>query len=465
VSGRLSLKDNFQIVDFYDNFNNHRYKDTATILNDLKRLFAVLTENGEYLIKRNKTNFDGSEINFIETLKETDIRNALLNTTCVIGDEKIKLWQLFKQNRQCFYKTGYHFRSDKKGVQSVFEGLDYKLLKTVNIDLINPFLNHIKLYWCDNNENLFNYVLKWLAFPVKHTGKKTRTGLILQVPQGCGKNAITDRIATLTDPYSSRNITNINDITGNFNSLIENKAFVVCNELKSDKNDKIVDTNALKALITENVFIVNEKFIKKREAQNVSNFVFISNNTAPFKIDMDDRRYCVLHCQMPENRQKYFNDLHKTFEHPDFYDNLYSYLCGLDLPEDFNFVHSLPTTDLKEATQDVYKTPFEEFITANYDNFIEGWKSDDCTHSAILALNNQETKTSYKPKQIQLELIKFCGKAKQMRKNGAKAYYYQLLSCYIESLKPREEPDGGDGGISPREEKQEETDDILDVEF
>jgi ABC-type branched-subunit amino acid transport system ATPase component len=56
--------------------------------------------------------------------------------------------------------------------------------------------------------------------------------------QGCGKNTTTNRIAKLTAPYSSRNITNISDITGQFNSLIENKVFAVCNELKSDKDNK-----------------------------------------------------------------------------------------------------------------------------------------------------------------------------------------------------------------------------------
>jgi hypothetical protein len=38
-------------------------------------------------------------------------------------------------------------------------------------------------------------------------------------------------------------------------------------------------------------------------------------------------------------------------------------------------------------------------------------------------------------------LIKYCGKSKQLRRNGAKSYYYQLLDCYIGKFKPREEPE------------------------
>jgi hypothetical protein len=256
-------------------------------------------------------------------------------------------------------------------------------------------------------------------------------------PQGCGKNATTDRIATLTAPYSSRNITNINDITGQFNSLIENKVFAVCNELKSDKDNKAVDTQQLKSLNTENSFVVNEKFVRKREAQNVVNLVFISNNMAPFKVDIDDRRYLYLQCSMPEDKAAYFGSLHESFKHPEFYNTLLTYLTHLDVSKDYDFVHNLPTTELKEATANLYKSPFEDFITENYQDFIDGWNSSVCLEQAYNELNTYNS--SYSKKLLTVEFIKYCGKAKQLRKDGTKIYCYQLLPCYAEKFKPRGE--------------------------
>jgi hypothetical protein len=183
-------------------------------------------------------------------------------------------------------KIAYHFRSNIPGVQSVFEGYNYKLLNNPNYDLIHVFLNHIKTYWCDNDDKIYNYIINWFSFIIKYDGKKTLTALVVQGSPGCGKNVVGNTIAKLTAPYSTANISNISDITGQFNSLIENKVFAVCNELKSDKDNKLVDTNQLKTLMTEDNFVLNEKFVKKRVAKNVCNFAFITNNMAPFKVDI-----------------------------------------------------------------------------------------------------------------------------------------------------------------------------------
>jgi hypothetical protein len=100
-------------------------------------------------------------------------------------------------------------------------------------------------------------------------------------------------------------------------------------------------------------------------------------------------------------------------------------------------VHNLPKTDIKEATQNVYKTPFEDFITENYEDFAKGYLAADCLENAFDTLNRQN-KNSYKKKSIELELIKYCGKAKQLRRNGEKKYYYMLLDHYAAKFKPNE---------------------------
>jgi hypothetical protein len=153
---------------------------------------------------------------------------------------------------------------------------------------------------------------------------------------------------------------------------------------------------------------------------------------APFKVDVDDRRYCIIQCQKPDT-------LFKTFDNPEFYNTLYTYLYNYDVSEKYDFVNNLPNTDIKEATRELYKSPFEDFMTNHYEQLLKGWLSADCQNQAFRSLNTPEPKTSYKFKQIPLELIKYCGKAKQLRRDGTKGYYYQLLDCYVDKFKPKEE--------------------------
>lgn len=63
---------------------------------------------------------------------------------------------------------------------------------------------------------------------------------------------------------------------------------LVCNVLSSADTNKYLNSISLKSLIT-----VNELFINAIDAQNVSNFIMLSNNFAPEIIKSGDRRYQI----------------------------------------------------------------------------------------------------------------------------------------------------------------------------
>jgi hypothetical protein len=139
---------------------------------------------------------------------------------------------------------------------------------------------------------------------------------------------------------------------------------------------------------------------------------------------------------MPENHAEYFSKLYRSFKHPDFRATLLTYFINNDVSKDYDFEHSLPKTELKDATINLYKSPFEDFITAHYESFVAGWQTADCLSTALDELNNEGAK--YSKKLLELEFIKYCGKAKQIRRNGAKPYCYQLLSNYTSRFRPKQ---------------------------
>jgi putative DNA primase/helicase len=118
---------------------------------------------------------------------------------------------------------------------------------------------------------------------------KTETAFIIIEEQGTSKNKFfTDVISKLFGRYSIANENNINNIIGLFNSSFENKILVICNELKSLDNAKHLNTDYLKSLITDNTCTIESKFINSRTIDNVSNFIFVSNNCLPIKIENGD---------------------------------------------------------------------------------------------------------------------------------------------------------------------------------
>jgi len=54
---------------------------------------------------------------------------------------------------------------------------------------VDTILSHIKLVWCNNQEEPFKYILNWFA-QILVAGKKQQTALFLKTKPGAGKGII-----------------------------------------------------------------------------------------------------------------------------------------------------------------------------------------------------------------------------------------------------------------------------------
>jgi hypothetical protein len=67
-------------------------------------------------------------------------------------------------------------------------------------------------------------------------------------------------------------------------------------------------------LITDNTFTIESKFVNSRTIDNVSNFIFVSNNFLPIKIENGDRKYVIFTTSNEwKNNFEYFDKLNKKF--------------------------------------------------------------------------------------------------------------------------------------------------------
>jgi putative DNA primase/helicase len=181
--------------------------------------------------------------------------------------------------------------------------------------LYNLFLDHIYNILSDRNNELYNYILNWISYLLQNPGAKTETSFINIGEQGTGKNKFfTYVISKLFGRYAIANENNINNIIGRFNSSFENKILVICKELQSLDNAKHLNTDCLKSLITDNTCTIESKFVNSRTIDNVSNFIFVSNNYLPIKIENGDRRYVIFKTSNEcKNNFEYFDGFYKTF--------------------------------------------------------------------------------------------------------------------------------------------------------
>jgi len=219
------------------------------------------------------------------------------------------------------------------------------------------------MYMCaeeKNSEAIYNWVLRWLAYPLQHPGAKMKTTIVIHGPQGTGKNLFFDVILGIYGKYGR--IIDQSAIEDKFNDCFGGKLFMLADEVVA-RSDLYHIKNKLKGLITGDRIRINPKNMAAYEEANHVNLVFLSNERMPVVIDQDDRRHQVIWTPAKLG--------------PDFYkevaaevdsggaEALHYYLVNLPLG-DFN-PHSKPLmTTAKQDLQDLSKDSIIRF----YDEWI-----------------------------------------------------------------------------------------------
>ena len=378
----VDLQDQFSLFDIrkkdYQNKNGIR---VGEFLSDLKKVLIVVDcAKSLYFIK----DIDIDE----KTMKFSPLDDAgfkLKMTSINLGyyfeakkKKTINAYQIFcaGKNKNFFMRRQIKFYSDNPEFFSIFYGYQYSPLKEIEMPIIQPFLNHIHDIIADNNDELYEYILNWVSYIIQNINGKTETALVLTGKEGTGKNTFTDSICHLLKGYSEDNINKIDQIVGSYNSLLENKKLIICNELSSADNNQFIDFDTLKSVITEKTIIISEKYQPSRPAENVVNLIFLSNHDCPVRLYQGDRRYVVSETSSARKDDfAYFKALNELFRNEKFYPNLFTYFWTRDISQWNSRI--LPQTAARTRLIDNSKSAYELFIEENLDDFKAGISKDE----------------------------------------------------------------------------------------
>lgn len=179
---------------------------------------------------------------------------------------------------------------------------------------------------CNEDDNLFHWLMCWLAFPLQHPGAKMRTSVILHGrTEGTGKSLGMDIMRDIYGSFS-RTITQ-RQLESEFNGWQSGMLFCVAEEVLS-RQDRAHLQGLIQNMITNKVVPINEKNMPLRQEANYTNFVFLSNNQVPMLLNDTDRRFTVIRVEQ-QHPQKYFEALGEEIDNGGSA-ALYSYLLKYD---------------------------------------------------------------------------------------------------------------------------------------
>ena len=155
-------------------------------------------------------------------------------------------------------------------------------------------LLELLMYMCAEEKHsaaVYDWVLRWLAYPLQHPGAKMKTTIVIHGPQGTGKNLFFDVILGIYGKYGR--VIDQSAIEDKFNDCFGGKLFMLADEVVA-RSDLYHIKNKLKGLITGDRIRINPKNMAAYEEANHVNIVFLSNERMPVVIDQDDRRHQVI---------------------------------------------------------------------------------------------------------------------------------------------------------------------------
>jgi hypothetical protein len=329
-------------------FNNKKYEDIYPII--LSTIgFIVDGGKEKFILKQFK---DGK----IKCIINKNIPARLSNIKVIKEGKKIKLFNIIEDdlvdilfNHANFIPfSPLNIPKCREKTFNLYTGNDIKFIDDfiVNEDIIKPILNHIKIL-TNNEEKSYNYVIKWLSKIIKTPERKTGVCPVFISDQGAGKTSFFEWFGhNMVGKDWTLTINNNENIFNRFNSELNNKLFTILDEAQLDGSYK-KKADQLKSLITQLYQRIECKGIDSTIIDDKNNYVILTNNDFPVKVEQSDRRFAVFNVSNEKiGDDIYFKKLNEAFNNEDVQINFYHYLLNLDI-KNFNPEKEIPETEAK----------------------------------------------------------------------------------------------------------------------
>jgi putative DNA primase/helicase len=287
----------------------------------------------------------------------------LANMAHAHGADMVKLWKgspdrrTVRQEDVVFDPTG---KADPATKINLFDGIKMEPVEG-DVGPVMDLIQFLTSRACQDRtdtDQVFHWLMQWMAYPLQHLGAKLRTAVVMHGDEGAGKNFLFDMLAAIYGKYGA--LVGQDELEDKFNDWRSCKMLVVGDEVSS-RQELVHNKNRLKALITSATVQINPKNLPRREEANHMNVIFLSNEITPLALDNSDRRYLVIYTP----RAKDFSYYKALGEWRDAggLQAFYHYLLTYPL-EGFDPYAPAPVTDAKRDLIDINRKSPELFWLA-----------------------------------------------------------------------------------------------------
>ena len=243
-----------------------------------------------------------------------------------------------------------------------------KTPKVINLAVDTPSINNLlsNLIPVDVERDRF---VNWLA-GIMQTRKKQLTAWVFMGQPGAGKNVLLDHV--LKPLFGENQAIKVEDeqLKNPFNGWLQNAILIAFNEVAHDNRTRNSINSKVKAIITDNDIMINEKNVKVFTIENHANVLFFSNSSIPVLIESDDRRFNVVRTGGNMRKRGWFSDPEQFFTDVKTELSTFAeYLINYDY--DPVLAKTVISNGVKDALVDVGMTCYAEFSSHLKNNDVD----------------------------------------------------------------------------------------------
>jgi hypothetical protein len=223
-----------------------------------------------------------------------DILNTWLLPTKNKRDEPelfIKKW-LKDPKRRLVSKLVYKKPEDCEAHEaSLFTAFAYKKMEGEDPTAVALFMDIVRCCAGDNEE-VTDYLIKWLAHCIQRPFERPGTAIILATPtQGTGKDTLAYLIGRIIGLCHYRHYGTSSQFFDKYDTGLEGAVLAHVEECDAQTNK--AHAPALKQKITGDYQTINPKGVKAYSVPNVTRVLMTSNDTDPVKLEVSERRFVI----------------------------------------------------------------------------------------------------------------------------------------------------------------------------
>ena len=344
--------ENFDFKKMRELYENGPLKDNLDCKNYIEKFFIPLTNGAHVLIEDNKIEM---------------INNDAMNTVYLQRFEDcIKKWYKQKTTPKKLIcdinkpRLGDNFVNASAQLEQKY--VAFKTFSKETQESVKLMLSFIKEVWANENDECFEYILKWFANVL--SGNKNKTALYAKSIEGIGKSTLIDFFAkyVINPDLYAKGDTDVLITSNNMSTL--GKVLVVFEELPVlNTGQWNMCDGKLKDMITGDELNYCDKYEKKIKASNISNYIIVTNHKALKR--PDGRRYYIADLNTKyQNNFEYFDKIHKRCFNKDVGYAFFCYLKEIDISK-FNSANMPMTENKKDAVVELLSQT-EKFLKFNY---------------------------------------------------------------------------------------------------